>query len=1067
MIEKLMAAALQNRVLVILMVLIIIAGGLLAARTTSIDAFPDVTNVQVEVICNVMGLSPLEIERFVTFPIEASLRGLPGLENMRSITRYGISVITLVFRDDIDIYFARQQVHERLAAVADTLPEGAGTEMGPIATAMGEIYQYTIEGEVPADPAERIRYLTELRTIQDWVVLPLLKSVPGVNEVNSFGGYRREFQVIADPDRMLKYRLTISDVFNALQNNNANVGGGFVEGLAEQYIVRGVGMLASSAEIARIIVKVRDGVPIYVGDIGEVMDGHTPRQGLALKDGKGETVGGIVMMLRGENSREVVQRVKARVEEINRGNVLPPGLRLQPFYDRSEIVTHSITTTLRALGEGVILVVFVLYLLLRNLRGAAVVVMALPLSIFLTFIVMKQAGLSANLMSLGGLVISIGMIIDAAIIQVENVQRHLSQLTDPSRKSATVLRAVLEVRRPSIFGELIIALTFVPIVTLEGIEGKMFSPLALTVAIALISSLLLSVFVIPGLCALFLRPVGERESPAMRGLRKIYTPLLELNLSAPPLVVVGAVMMIAAGVVLIPQLGTEFMPIMDEGAFDMDFQLMPSVSLEKAGEIADLVQKRLMSIPELVTVVSRTGQTGVALEARGVDKTGFVGMFRPKEEWQSAAGSEELMERMRHSLEDIPGLAFSFSQPIQCRIDELMAGTKSQIIVKLFGEDMQVLQTKTREIAGVLGQVPGCSDLVVEKVSGQPYLTVRVDRSRIARYGINAREVLELVEIAIGGKAASQIYEGNRVFDLVLRYPRHRRESLQSLYNARVATGDGIGIPLGQVADIGLEEGPVQISREDGMRRMAVELNVSGRDIGSFVAEAQREIGERVSLPPGYTLVWGGQFAHQQQAMSRLLVITPVVVVIITFLLFMTFRSAGLSLLVLLNLPFALLGGVFALMLSGLYLSVPASVGFITLLGVAVLNGLVLVSCVAGFRAEGVPLHQAVRTGCALRLRPILMTASITVFSLLPMMFASGPGSEIQRPLAVVVVGGLFTSTISTLLVLPTLYPRFDPQRRERTQRAQSQPASEHLGTPEVMDVDHPEDGAIGIRHNQ
>jgi len=1067
MIEKLMAAALQNRVLVILMVLIIIAGGLLAARTTSIDAFPDVTNVQVEVICNVMGLSPLEIERFVTFPIEASLRGLPGLENMRSITRYGISVITLVFRDDIDIYFARQQVHERLAAVADTLPEGAETEMGPIATAMGEIYQYTIEGEVPADPAERIRYLTELRTIQDWVVLPLLKSVPGVNEVNSFGGYRREFQVIADPDRMLKYRLTISDVFNALQNNNANVGGGFVEGLAEQYIVRGVGMLASSAEIARIIVKVRDGVPIYVGDIGEVMDGHTPRQGLALKDGKGETVGGIVMMLRGENSREVVQRVKARVEEINRGNVLPPGLRLQPFYDRSEIVTHSITTTLRALGEGVILVVFVLYLLLRNLRGAAVVVMALPLSIFLTFIVMKQAGLSANLMSLGGLVISIGMIIDAAIIQVENVQRHLSQLTDPSRKSATVLRAVLEVRRPSIFGELIIALTFVPIVTLEGIEGKMFSPLALTVAIALISSLLLSVFVIPGLCALFLRPVGERESPAMRGLRKIYTPLLELNLSAPPLVVVGAVMMIAAGVVLIPQLGTEFMPIMDEGAFDMDFQLMPSVSLEKAGEIADLVQKRLMSIPELVTVVSRTGQTGVALEARGVDKTGFVGMFRPKEEWQSAAGSEELMERMRHSLEDIPGLAFSFSQPIQCRIDELMAGTKSQIIVKLFGEDMQVLQTKTREIAGVLGQVPGCSDLVVEKVSGQPYLTVRVDRSRIARYGINAREVLELVEIAIGGKAASQIYEGNRVFDLVLRYPRHRRESLQSLYNARVATGDGIGIPLGQVADISLEEGPVQISREDGMRRMAVELNVSGRDIGSFVAEAQREIGERVSLPPGYTLVWGGQFAHQQQAMSRLMMITPVVVVIITFLLFMTFRSAGLSLLVLLNLPFALLGGVFALMLSGLYLSVPASVGFITLLGVAVLNGLVLVSCVAGFRAEGVPLHQAVRTGCALRLRPILMTASITVFSLLPMMFASGPGSEIQRPLAVVVVGGLFTSTISTLLVLPTLYPRFDPQRRERTQRAQSQPASEHLGTPEVMDVDHPEDGAIGIRHNQ
>ncbi|MFH1572827.1 MAG: CusA/CzcA family heavy metal efflux RND transporter, partial [Acidobacteriota bacterium] len=866
------------------------------------------------------------------------------LESMRSVTRYGIAVITLVFRDDIDIYFARQQVHERLAAVSDTLPEGAETEMGPIATAMGEIYQYTIEGDAPADPADRIRHLTELRTIQDWVVVPLLKSVPGVNEVNSFGGYHREFQVIVDPDRMLKYRLAITDVFEALHKNNANVGGGFVEGLSEQYIVRGIALIASSAEIARIIVKVRDGVPIYVGDIGEVRDGHSPRQGLALKDGKGETVGGIVMMLRGENSREVVRRVKDRVEEINRGNALPDGLRLQPFYDRSEIVMHSIATSWRALGEGVVLVVVVFYLLLRNLRGAAVVVMALPLSIFLTFIVMKQAGLSANLMSLGGLVISIGMIIDAAIIQVENVQRHLGKLTDPSRKAATVLRAVLEVRRPSIFGELIIALTFVPIVTLQGIEGKMFSPLALTVAIALISSLLLSIFVIPGICALFLRAAGERESPVMRAARRIYTPVLELNLSAPPLVVAGAAMLIAAGVLLVPSLGTEFMPVMDEGAFDMDFQLVPSVSLEKAGEIADLVQKRLMSFPELVTVVSRTGQTGVALEARGVDKTGFVGMLRPKDTWQSATSSEEMMERMRHSLEDIPGLAFSFSQPIQCRIDELMAGTKAQIIVKLFGEDMQVLQEKTREIAGVLGEVPGCADLVVEKVSGQPYLTIRVDRNRIARYGINAREVLEVVEIAIGGMAASQIYEGSRVFELVVRYPRHRRESLQSLHDVRVATGDGIGIPLSQVADISLEEGPVQISRENGMRRMAVELNVTGRDIGSFVADAQRLLEERVNLPSGYTLVWGGQFAHQQQAMRRLLVITSMVVVLITFLLFMTFRSAGLSLLVLLNLPFALLGGVFALMLSGLYLSVPASVGFITLLGVAVLNGLVLVA---------------------------------------------------------------------------------------------------------------------------
>jgi cobalt-zinc-cadmium resistance protein CzcA len=1029
MIEKLMSAALRNRILILFLVVLIIGLGAMSIGRTAIDAFPDVTNVQVEVVCGAPGLAPLEIERLVTYPVETSMRGLPGLVTMRSVTKYGLSVITLVFREDVDIFFARQLVFERLQSVADHLPEGVRTEMGPVATAMGEIYQYTLEGTVPSDAAQRVSYLTELRAQQDWVISPLLKSEPGVNEVNSFGGYLKEYQVVADPDKLLKYKLSISDLYDAIRSNNENVGGGFIDRSSEQFIVRGIGLIASASDIGRIIVKVREGIPIYVADVAEVRTGHAPRQGAALKDGRGEVVGGIVMMLKGENSLEVVRRIEKRVNEINSGNVLPAGLKLKPYYDRSEVVEESIGTILRTLAEGAILVIVVLYLLLKNIRGAVVVLAALPLAVLLTFIVMKQSGLTANLMSLGGLAISIGMIIDATIIQVENVQRHLGALEEPKRKLSTVLQAVMEVRRPSIFGELIIALTFIPIITLEGMEGKMFSPLALTVAIALFASLFLSVFIIPVLCSYFLKPGHEKASQLLGLMRRAYTPVLHLSLRMPFLILAISVVLVILAVALIPRLGTEFIPVMDEGAFDMDFQLIPGVSLDKALDIAHVVQQRLMRFPELETVVSRTGQTGIPLEARGVDKTGFVGMLRPRKEWQSALSREELTEKMRDTLADIPGLSYTFSQPIQCRIDELVAGTRAQVIVKLFGDDMEVLKAKSGEIAGVLVEVPGCADLVLEKVSGQPYISVRVDRSRIARYGMNVNDVLRLIEIAIGGKAATQVYEGSRSFDLTVRFPEWLRDSVDRLANTLVGTSDGVGVPLSQLADISLEEGPVQISRDNGMRRMGIELNVVGRDIGSFVAEAQRRIRDKISLPSGYSLSWGGQFENQQRAMRRLMIITPVVVVLILLLLFMTFQSARLALLVFLNLPFALMGGVFALWLTRIYLSVPASVGFIALFGVAVLNGVVLVSCISQLRGEGVSQPEAVRSACALRLRPILMTASITVFSLVPLMFASGPGSEVQRPLAVVVVGGLFTSTLTTLLVLPALYRWFDPHQ--------------------------------------
>ncbi len=1033
MLEKLMGAALRNRILVLFMVFVITAVGIFSVRTIAVDAFPDVTNVQVEILCGAAGFSPLEIEKFVTAPIERAMRGLPRLVKLRSVTQYGLSVVTAVFGDDVDIYFARQLVHERLSQMGDSLPAGIQIEMGPIATAMGEIYQYTIQGNLPLDPEERIHYLTELRTIQDWIIAPLLKSEPGVSEVNSFGGYLKEYQVIADPLKLLKHKLSIHDVFEAIRMNNENVRGGFINRASEQYVIRGVGLIQSTPDIAKTVVKTVHGIPIYVGDVAEVGIGFAPRQGAAMMNGNEEVVGGIVMMLKGENSLDVVRGVEERVQQINAGNVMPEGLKLRPYYNRSDIVTESIRTILRALGEGALLVLLILYFLLRSARGATVVLIALPLAMFLTFIVMKAASLDANLMSLGGLAISIGMIIDATIIQVENVQRHLGELKDPSHKLGTVLRAITEVRRPSIFGELIIALTFVPIITLEGMEGKMFSPLALTVSIALFASMFLSIFIIPALCGLFLTARPEKANRLLELNRKLYLWSLKGTMRAPALVVVVSLALIAAAAIRLPGLGREFIPIMDEGAFDMDFQLVPGVSLDKALDITAIVQKRLKAFPELDIVVSRTGQTGVPLEARGVDKTSFVGLLKPRRDWQTAQSKDELVDSMRNALADIPGLSYSFSQPIQCRIDELVAGTRAQVILKLFGEDMSVLKAKASEIAGVLAEIPGCADLSVEKVSGQPYISIEVDRHKISRYGMNVSGVLALIEIAVGGKSATQIYEGSRALDLTVRFPENQRNSLEALANTLVATQDGVGIPLSQLADISLESGPVQISREDGARRMGIELNIRGRDIGSFVEQAQQIIQKRVDLPAGYAIEWGGQFENQQRAMNRLRIITPMVVLLVLLLLFVTFKSVRLSFLVLLNLPFALMGGVFALWFMQMYLSVPASVGFIVLLGVAVLNGLVLVSCIQQLRADGYGIAEAVSAACSLRIRPILMTASITVFSLLPMLFATGPGSEVQRPLAAVVIGGLFTSTLATLQVLPSLYRWFDPKVRAKT----------------------------------
>ena len=1031
MLEKIIAYTLKQKGMIIFLSLVLVVFGLYSYFTLPIDAFPDVTNIQVEIISHADGLSAIEIERNVTYPIETSMRGLPNVEQMRSVTKFGLSIVTIIFKDDVEIYFARQLVFERLAEAKENVPEGVEIEMGPIATVMGEIYQYTLEGNMPDDSTAKILYLSELRTLQEWIVTPQLKSIAGVNEINSFGGYFKQYQVILSPEKLIKYDVSIDEVYFAIENNNQNVGGNILEKNSDQYIVRGVGLIKDISDIENTVLKTYNGTPTYLKDVAKIKIGEAVRMGAAMINGKDECVGGIVMMLRGENSRDVVDRVKSKVDEINSNNVLPEGINIVPFYDRSDIINSSVQTVNVALIEGAVLVLIILYVLLRSFRGSFVVLIALPLSLLITFIVMKMVGLSANLMSLGGLAISIGMIIDATIIQVENVQRHLSENDNKQSKLSTVLRAVLEVRKPSIFGELIIAITFIPILSLEGIEGKMFGPLAKTVAIALLSSLMLSIFVIPVLCSMFLKSQPEKESIIIKYAKKFYLPVLQYTMEKKFTVLVIAGIFLMLALFLSTRLGTEFIPIMDEGAFDMDVALLPGVSLSKAMEVNQLAAQKMKQFDELDIIVSKTGQTGVALDTRGVDKTGYVGVLKPRSKWKINITRDELTNKMREELESIPGIGFGFSQPIQCRIDEIVAGTRAQLIIKLFGDDIEILKRQSDEIAKTLGTIDGVTDLMTEKVSGQSYLTVNINRSKIARYGLNISDVQNVIEIAVAGKSASKLYEENRSFDITVRLPEEKRNSIETIQNILVTTNNGANIPLGQLAEIEMIEGPVQISREDGIRRIGIEMNISGRDIGSFVEEAKRKIKENIQLPAGYYLTWGGQFENQQRAMNKLMIIGPVVIGLILLLLFVTFKSIRLALLVISNLPFALIGGIISLYISGLYLSVPASVGFVVLFGVAVLNGVVLVSRISQLREEGIELKEAIIKGSLDRFRPVLMTASIAIFSLIPMLYASGTGSEIQKPLATVVVGGLITSTLLTLLIIPSVYSWFEKRKVE------------------------------------
>ncbi len=1011
--DRLVTLALRQRLLVILACIALIGFGVHSVTQLPIDAFPDVTNVQVQILAEASGMAPVEVEQLVTYPIEVSMGGLPGLTQVRSKSKLGLSVVTVVFKDNVNTYFARQLVFERLQQAREKLPPGVNVEMGPISTGLGEIYQYTLESPR--------RDAMELRTLQDWVVRPILRGVPGVTDVNSFGGLVRQYQVLVHPEKLTSFRLTLRQVLEALAENNANASGGYIEHSGEQYVVRGLGLAKSAEDLGRIVVAHRGGTPIFVRDIADVKIGAEPRQGLVTRDGKGEAVAGIVLMLKGASGRDVVAAVKEKLATVHKA--LPKDVRVVPFYDRTELVDRAMHTVTKALLEGGVLVLVVLILFLGNLRSALIVTLVLPLSALVAFILLNAFGYSANLMSLGGLAIGIGMIVDGAVVMTENIFRHLAEDQGKSNIVEAVRESALEVARPIVFGISIITVVFLPLFTLEGFEGKMFAPLAFTIATALAGSLVLSLTLVPVLSTFLLKGrLSERDTWLVARAKRLYLPALRWCLERWQVPVALALGGLVVSGLLFTRLGREFMPPLDEGAIGLQTFRLPSVSLSSSRQMELEVERVLRSFPEITTVVSKTGRADIAADPEGLEVSDVIANLRPRSEWKTAKTGEQLVEKIRARLETIPGMSYSFSQPIQLRVDELVSGVKAQVAIKIFGDDLDILLEKGEAVERVIRQVRGAADVNLERIAGTAYLEVDIDRERIARYGINVADIQTIIETAIGGSEATVLREGQRSFAVVVKFSELVRSDPTHLQDLLVTTEEGQRVPLSQLAHIRVVEGPAQVSRESGQRRIVIECNVTGRDMGSFVAEAQRAVNREVTFPTGYFVTWGGQFENQQRAMARLSIVVPLVVLLIFLLLFTSFGSLRNAVLIVLNIPFALIGGVIGLFISGQNLSVAASVGFIALFGVAVLNGVVMVSYFNQLRREGATLQDAILRGGELRLRPVLMTALVGGLGLIPLLIASGPGSEIQRPLASVVVGGLVTSTLLTLFLLPILY---------------------------------------------
>jgi cobalt-zinc-cadmium resistance protein CzcA len=1031
MIPALLEFSLRQRILIIGLACACAAAGLFAFQSIPIDAYPDVTNVQVQVLTEAPGLSPVEVERFITYPIELQMNGLPGLTEIRSISKFALSQLTVVFADDVDVYFARQLVLERIMAVRDRLPAGIEPVMAPVTTGLGEIYQYYLDGAKGSDREAALveEELTNQRTLQDWVLRPLLKGVPGVIDVNGLGGFVKQYQVLVDPDKLRKYSLTLQDIFEAVEQNNANAGGNVLERHAERAIVRGLGLIKSLADIERIVIKEKDGVPVFVRDVAEVRIGHAVRHGAALLNGEREVVAGTVLMLRGGNARDVVQAVKRRAEAIQREGILPDGLTIVPFYDRIELVTAAIHTVRDALIEGVVLVTLVFFLFLGHVRSAIVVTASLLVTPLITFLVMQRLGLSANLMTLGGLAIGIGEIADGSLVVVENIYRHLSEnrLQQRSRLEV-ILRATTEVGRPILFGILIISVVFLPLMTLHGMEGKMFAPLAYTLVISLLASVIVTLTLSPVLASFILRGDHPQETRLTRWMKAQYQPLLQWTLKHRAAVLLGSTAIVLASVSLVPFVGREFIPILEEGALTPQIVRLPSVSLEESIAIEKQAQQVMLEFPEVRMSVSKIGRPDIAVGPEEPNESDPIVTLRPRETWTTAQTQSQLVDAIRTRLAEIPGISVLMSQPIQERVDELISGIRTECAIKLFGDDLDLLYRHAEGIAGLMRTIEGVKDVKVEQVAGQPYLTIDIHREKIARYGINVSDVQDIITTAVGGKPATQVYEGERRFQLILRFPEASRNSIGAIGEIRVRSATGAPIPLSELAAIEMREGPARISREQAKRRIYIGFNVVGRDIGSVVDEGRKRLAEEIRLPQGYTVAWGGAFENMDRANARLLLVVPITLGLVFFLLFWAFHSLRYAGLIILNLPFALIGGVISLWFTDQYLSVPASIGFIELFGLAVGNGIVLVSYINQLRNEGQQTEAAIIAGCVLRLRPVVMTMMTTLLGLLPLVLAQGIGAEVQRPLATVVIGGLFTSTALTLLVLPALYRTFAEQ---------------------------------------
>jgi cobalt-zinc-cadmium resistance protein CzcA len=987
-----------------------------------------VTNVQVQVATEAPGRSPEEIERFVTVPLEIAMTGLPGITEMRSLNKSGLSIITLVFTDATDVYFARQLVMERLLEVTPRMPQGIVPILGPVSTGLGEVYQYTLEKPDDGKRALTQEELMERRTVQDWVVRPLLRSIPGVAEINSQGGYVKQYQALVDPGRLRHYGLSVQQVVQSIADNNSNASGGILPQVQEQYLIRGVGLIRTLEDIGNIVVKEQGGLPVYVKDVAQVQIGHEVRQGAIIKGGYTEAVSGIVLMMRGGNAKEVVGRVKERVEEINAKGMLPDGLKIVPYYDRTDLVDAALWTVGKVLIEGIFLVIVILFIFLGDVRSSLIVVATLIIAPLTTFIVMNQQGLSANLMSLGGLAIAIGLMVDATVVVVENVYHRLGHAGKTmGERVRTVLEATQEVATPTIFGIAIIILVFLPLMTLQGIEGKMFAPLALTIAIALTVSLIVSLFLSPVLCSYFLKGGADHDTKLIAFLKRHYLALLDRAMGNGMKTLLVALALLVGSVALFPFLGKSFMPIMKEGALTPQINRVPSISLDESVRMEMAAMKTIADVPGVKMVVSKLGRGESPADPAGPNESDPIVLLDPK----SGRTQDEVDEDIRQRLATIPGVQIVLSQPISERVDEMVTGVRSQLAVKVFGDELTQLRDISEQVARILRSVPGSKDIRIERLSGQQALTIEIDRKAIARHGVNVADVQALIETAVGGKDVTTLYEGERRYSVTVRFPAQQRSTVEAIGKLVVHAPDGAQLPLSSLARIELVDGPAQISREGGKRRVVVGSNVEGRDLAGFVAEVQQRLDAEVKLPEGYRFVYGGQFENMERAMGTLSIIVPLTVAAIFFLLFLLFNSVKLAALIIMVLPFASIGGVIGLFITGEYLSVPASVGFIALWGIAVLNGVVLVTCIKRLREDGVEVAKAVREGCVQRFRPVMMTATVALLGLVPFLFATGPGSEVQRPLAIVVIGGLLSSTLLTLVVLPTLYRWFDEKPAE------------------------------------